>query len=107
MTTSAETVGNGAAAPDLFVASLDSQLRHRRAARIILLVMSYRRGDAGQEQDEGDEPGQSRPKPSKRYFRHLPEAETETSEQNSAGEQRREQNKIMHVAYRAVICSED
>src|SRR5262249_18499862 len=49
MTASAETVGNGPAALDLFVASLDPQLRHRRGARIILCVLSYSGGDAGQE----------------------------------------------------------
>src|SRR5215471_12368141 len=106
MTTSAETVGNGPAALHLFVASLDSQLRHRRTARIILFVMSHRRDDAGQEQDDGDEPVQPGPKPPKRYFLHLPEAEAETGEQDSANEQRRKQDKIMHVVYRAVICSE-
>jgi len=99
MTASTETVSNGPAALDVFIASLDSQLRHWRAARIVLIVMSYRRGEASQEQDDGDEPGQPRPKPSKRYFLHLPEAEAEASEQDSAGEQRRKQNKIMHVVY--------
>lgn len=106
MTASAETVGNGPTALDLCVASLDSQLRDRRTARIILFVMSYRGGDAGQEQDAGDEPRQPRPKPSKRYFPHRPGAEAEASEQDTASEQHRKQNKIMHVVYRAVICSE-
>jgi hypothetical protein len=69
--------------------------------------MSYRRDDAGQQQDDADEPGQPRPKPSKRYFLHSPKAEDEASEHDSASEQRRKQNKIMHVVYRAAIGSED